>query len=151
MLLSLLLLVYVVGVFVIGIPMGFWSIRLWRKRNGKKNPSFAFLFPLNYYGVGYLALEQGYGTYERGESLLRLMVSESALLNSVYESNTDAQLICARYVFVSALAWPLRCVYLVVAWILATIVNASWRLFGNVLPTLGGKLILRCKYYCAQF
>ena len=138
-----LLIFYVIGIFLVGIPMAAWSMHAWRTRNGKKNTALAFLFPLNCMTLGKYALHQGIGTYECGQSLLHSMVSETALLNSPY--NTDYQLVCARYAFVSALAWPVRCSYLVIANSLITLVCVCDIFATDLLPTWGGKLLLKCK------
>lgn len=140
-----LLFAYIAGIILVGIPMAAWSIHAWRNRNGKKNRALSFLFPINCETLGESAFRQGIGTYECGRSLLHSMVSERALLNSVCNEDTDAQLACARYVFVSALAWPIRSSYLIVAGILIFLVNACVTLATDLFPTWGGKLILKGK------
>lgn len=137
----LLLAVYAAGYILIGVPMAFWSLRAWRKRNGKKNPALVFLFPLNCLILGKDALRQGIGTYERGGSLLHMMVSETDLLNAPY--NEDSRLSCARYIFVSAFTWPLRVPYLIVLVITTHLILGGVAMVNAVL-TGGAKLILAC-------
>lgn len=140
--LSLILLAYILGFVLIGVPMAIWSLRAWRKRNGKKYCALLFLFPVNCFLLNERAFRQGMGTYECGQSLLHSMVSESALLNSAYD--LDSRLACAQYVFVSALAWPLRLPYLVVL-LFVTLITLLVVEVISFVPMWGGKLILACK------
>lgn len=134
---------YAAGFVLIGVPLAMWSLRTWRNRNGKKNRALAFLFPMNCFTLGERALRQGIGTYECGEGLLHSMVTESELLNSAYDA--DARHACARYVFVSALLWPIRFSYLIVTGTLFFLVRAAEIFLTEWLPTSGGKLILSFK------
>jgi hypothetical protein len=136
-----LIFAYIIGYFLIGVPMAFWSMNAWRKRNGKKNPALVFLFPFNCLNLGKNALSQGIGTYECGESLLHSMVSETELSNALYDANSG--LACARYVFVSAFTWPLRLPYLVVSAIMTRLLLGGASVASAML-TGGGKLILAC-------
>lgn len=140
-----LLLLYVVGIFAVGVPLAAWSIRAWRTRNGKKNRALAFLFPFTCAELGERAFHQGIGTYECGNALIHSIVSEFALLNGVYEEDKKSRLICARYVFVSALTWPLRSIYMIFMAIVNAFIAVIGGVFGELLPTLGGELLLKCR------
>jgi hypothetical protein len=107
------------------------------------------LFPFTCSNLGDRALRQGIATYECGQSLIHFMVSESDLLSSAYAEDIDARLACARYIFASALTWPIRIPYLVFA-LFVLAIDAAMRAFFHMLITYGGKLLLSCRH-CIRF
>ncbi|OGZ11995.1 MAG: hypothetical protein A2942_01815 [Candidatus Lloydbacteria bacterium RIFCSPLOWO2_01_FULL_50_20] len=144
---QLLLVLYVAGFFLIGIPMGIYSLRVWRRSDKNQVLSF-LLFPCHRFAEFVDHGQRYVGVYQNAcpWGMLVHMLSEHDILNASCKEDTCAQLKCARYVMATAIVWPLRVAYLSIAAVIAGVVLVLVLVYRayNLLFDLVDKLLLRC-------
>lgn len=123
-----LFLVYVIGMPLIGLPMGKWSLRSWK--SPWLYPAIGgIMFPINrlWDSIGILEYD------DEGGSNLPLSMHVLDIDNALHNNE---MLTLAVYLVIQMTCWPMRIIYTVIA-------NAF--IFVVSTPTYAAKILLRCK------
>lgn len=134
----LALLIYVIGFFVVGIPMGIWSLRVWKKR--RSDFASFLLFPAT-------TLIKNVGCDIKREEFMLKPPRQTTLHSFDIEDGDDARHECARYIVLTALLWPIRASYLALAWLIGAIVTLLISILYafSMLTDRCAELLLRCR------
>lgn len=105
---------YVIGMFAIGYPMGFWSLCIWKNSDGAWRTIASFLlFPL-------MTLFKDIGKSQFWESNKNAMIQKMNISHETFATDSSYNLEKrAGYIFFTMMIWPLRLCWLPVHYVMA--------------------------------
>lgn len=111
--------VYIVGLFIIGLPMGIWSLDVWKSPH-QSSTLGKMLFPISA-TMGQIG-EDGHSLYETPWLIHLLDIHIALIVGNRFIINT--------YIAIQMIIWPLRLTYIILIHLLSFLLILVLLIFG---------------------